>query len=269
MKRLLQSLLVCLLAAGAINAHEIYSSNSSSIARKLVCTDCVDGSDLADTITLDAPLTVQSSSVTISSHVSVTGLTTLSGNVAVSTNLAVAGGISVTAVLGIASATYVVEVSSNNGTDLFSVSNAGNVTAPLNSAAGVMLNGDQTIGAGATVTLNYSRELFDYQDEFANSTFTVQTAGLYSVSAFALITKVSGVRYELYIYHNATAIWQQQDAGTTLTGGNFTQNAGPLLVSAVAGDTIYARLYNAGGSPADVQGDSSSNLSGIFIRREQ
>ena len=54
------------------------NADASGNATGLACSDCVDGVDLADTITLDASLTVNSSTVTISSHVSIGGELTMS-----------------------------------------------------------------------------------------------------------------------------------------------------------------------------------------------
>lgn len=73
MKSLLLGIFVSFLAASAFGMGPKGNSSGSETANGLVCDDCVDGTDLSDVVALDAPFTIEGSSVSIASHTRING----------------------------------------------------------------------------------------------------------------------------------------------------------------------------------------------------
>lgn len=176
----------------------------------VACTDCVDGTDLADTITLDAPLTVSGSSVTVSSHVTIGGTltadTSLTVNIAATTTTITSDGVAAGGFAFVGSSfndgVYPTAACCGNlglftgGSSRLTVTNTGvsatvPFTATANSVVDVQNPSFGAVTAGSTSTLTWT-EVTDRLTEFNSSSFTATYAGYYEVIARAEVSQTAG-----------------------------------------------------------------------------
>ena len=140
---------------------------------------------------------------------------------------------------------------------------ASNFTQTLPAAGGVtMVSGNMpafsayqssaqpSLTNGVTTKILFQTEVFDTNNNFANSTFTPTVAGYYQLSAgFGLANASDTAFAQLTLYRNGTAV-ANGSASKGQTGTLFPQAAGSFLFY-FNGSTDYAEIYayTSGGAP--------------------
>lgn len=124
-------------------------------------------------------------------------------------------------------------------------------------------SGGTTLTDAAAVKINLATESYDYNNNFASSTYTVPVSGVYHFSAALISSPIAThVGASLRITKNSTTVFY--GAASSDSTGYLATASGDVLCT--AGDTIELYFFqNSAGNETSVTGSDSTWMSGHLV----
>lgn len=158
-----------------------------------------------------------------------------------------------------------------NGTSTMKIDNAGHVTKPLQPAFSVHKNGthqENFANDGSAVTVTWSTERFDNNNDFASNTFNAPVTGKYLLTVTMRINSLDTAP-TYYILSIVTSNVTYHDIIDPNFSSDLSYKSFKVVVVADmdASDTAYVAMRQSGGTQqSDINGDNPyTYFSGILI----